>query len=109
MYANKRLSTQKENASPTLKTLYVNTLKEMEKYRAQGSVEWLMGHAWSIVVVLTVASVLAYIGIFEGFARPRFEGLNAAGVQSMADQVHLYSDGIMVFMVMNKRPYSHTL
>ena len=75
----------------------------------QSSVEWLMSHAWSIVVVLTVASVLVYVGVFEGSARPRFEGLNAAGVQPVGDQVKLYSDGVMVLTVMNKRPYSHNL
>ena len=82
---------------------------KMKDKKAQGSVEWLMGHAWSIVVVLTVASVFAYLGIFEGSARPRFEGLRAAGVQPIADQVQLYSDGILVLTVLNTRPYSHNL
>lgn len=84
-----------------------HSVDDMKK--AQSSVEWFMGHAWSIVVVLTVASVLAYLGIFEGSARPRFEGLHAARVQPMPDQVQLYSDGVMIFTVMNNHPYSHKL
>ena len=75
----------------------------------QSSVEWLMTHAWSIMLVLCVSAVLFYAGVFEASARPRFEGLDAAGLQPLPEQVQLYSDGVLVFTVLNTRPYSYTL
>ena len=80
----------------------------MEKNSGQGSVEWLMTHAWAIVVVLAVASVLSYGGLFDTAARPRFEGLDAAAVKPISDQVLLYSDGVLVLIVRNTRPYTYT-
>ena len=56
----------------------------------QSAVEWLMAHAWSILVVLSVSAVLFYAGVFETTARPRFEGLDAAGLRPIPEQVQLY-------------------
>ena len=77
--------------------------------KGQSSFEWLVTHAWSILIVLCVSAVLFYAGVFEMMARPRFEGLAALGLQPIPEQVHLYSDGVMVFTVLNTRPYSHQL
>lgn len=74
--------------------------------RGQSSVEWLVTHSWAILIVLSVSAVLIYSGVFEAVARPRFEGLDAAFLQPVPDQVQFYSDGIMVFTVVNTRPYS---
>ena len=71
----------------------------------QSALEWLMTHAWSIMIVLCVSAVLFYAGVFEATARPRFEGLASSGVKPVPEQVQLYSDGIMVFTVLNTRPY----
>ena len=79
------------------------------RVRGQSSLEWLMAHAWSIMVVLSVSAVLFYAGVFEAVARPRFEGLDAAGLRPIPEQVQLYSDGVLVFTVLNTRPYSYTL
>ena len=73
--------------------------------RGQSALEWLMTHAWSIMIVLCVSAVLFYAGVFEATARPRFEGLASSGVKPVPEQVQLYSDGIMVFTVLNTRPY----
>ncbi|MFH1788410.1 MAG: hypothetical protein ABH834_03410 [Candidatus Altiarchaeota archaeon] len=72
----------------------------------QSSIEWLMTHAWSIIVVLSVSAVLFYAGVFEATGRPRFEGLNAASIRPLPDQVKLYSDGVLVLSVGNTRPYN---
>ncbi|MFH1789301.1 MAG: hypothetical protein ABH834_07970 [Candidatus Altiarchaeota archaeon] len=74
--------------------------------RGQGAIEWLMTHAWSIIVVLSVSAVLFYAGVFEATARPRFEGLASSSIQPIPDKIQLYSDGVMVFTVLNTRPYS---
>ena len=75
--------------------------------KAQSSVEWLMTHAWSIIIVLSVSAVLFYAGVFEATGRPRFEGL-AAGLRPMPEQVQLYSDGILVLAIANTKPYKYT-
>ena len=74
--------------------------------RGQSSLEWLITHAWSILVVLSVSAVLFYTGVFEASARAQFEGLDAAGLRPVPEHVKLYSDGVMVFTVLNARPYS---
>ena len=73
--------------------------------RGQSGLEWLMTHAWAIMVVLSVSAVLFYSGVFEATARPRFEGLASSSVQPVPEQVKLYSDGVLVFTVLNTRPY----
>ncbi|MFH1788483.1 MAG: hypothetical protein ABH834_03795 [Candidatus Altiarchaeota archaeon] len=73
--------------------------------RGQSAIEWLLTHSWSIIVVLSVSAVLFYAGVFEASARPRFEGLASSGVQPVSEQVQLYSDGVLVFTVLNTRPY----
>lgn len=78
-------------------------------FKGQAALEWLITHAWSILIVLSVGATMFYLGVFEGSARPRFEGLQASGLQPVPDQVRLYSDGIMVFTVLNTRPYKHRL
>lgn len=67
-----------------------------------------MTHAWSIIIVLTVSAVLFYAGVFEAAGRPRFEGLAAASLKPIPDQVQLYSDGVLVLAVMNTKPYKFT-
>ncbi|MFH1788367.1 MAG: hypothetical protein ABH834_03190 [Candidatus Altiarchaeota archaeon] len=74
--------------------------------RGQAAVEWLITHGWSILIVLSVGILLFHLGVFEAEAVPRFEGLRAAGVQPVSDQVHLYSDGVLVLTVLNTRPYT---
>ena len=78
----------------------------MKYLRGQSSLEWLITHAWSILVVLSVSAVLFYTGVFEASARAQFEGLDAAGLRPVPEHVKLYSDGVMVFTVLNARPYS---
>ncbi|MFH1789314.1 MAG: hypothetical protein ABH834_08035 [Candidatus Altiarchaeota archaeon] len=73
--------------------------------RGQSAIEWLITHSWSILLVLCVSAVLFYAGVFEATARPRFEGLASSGVQPVSEQVQLYSDGVLVFTVLNTRPY----
>ena len=58
------------------------------------------------MVVLSVGLVLFHLGVFDAQAIPRFEGLRAAGLQPVSDQVRLYSDGVMVLTVLNTRPYT---
>ncbi|MFH1788370.1 MAG: hypothetical protein ABH834_03205 [Candidatus Altiarchaeota archaeon] len=76
------------------------------RFRGQAAVEWLITHGWSILIVLSVGTVLFHLGVFDTQAMPRFEGLRAAGVQPVSDQVHLYSDGVLVLTVLNTRPYT---
>ena len=64
-----------------------------------------MTHSWAIMVVLSVSAVLFYSGVFEATARPRFEGLASSGLHPVPEQVKLYSDGVLVFTVLNTRPY----
>ncbi|MFH1789315.1 MAG: hypothetical protein ABH834_08040 [Candidatus Altiarchaeota archaeon] len=73
--------------------------------KGQSAIEWLITHSWSILLVLCVSAVLFYAGVFEATARPRFEGLASSGVQPVSEQVHLYSDGVLVLTVLNTRPY----
>lgn len=47
-----------------------------------------------------------YAGVFDVGAIPRFEGLDASSIQPIPDKVQLYSDGILIFTVVNTRPYS---
>ena len=75
------------------------------RFRGQSAIEWLMTHSWSIIVVLSVSAVLFYSGVFEATARPRFEGLASSGLHPVPEQVKLYSDGVLVFTVLNTRPY----
>ena len=74
--------------------------------KAQSALEWLMTHSWAVLVILLVGFTLAHLGFFEASARPRFEGLRAAGIQPIPSEVQLYSDGILVLIVQNTRPYS---
>ena len=67
-----------------------------------------MTHAWSIIIVLSVSAVMFYAGVFEATGRPRFEGLAAASLQPMPEQVQLYSDGILVLAIANTKPYKYT-
>lgn len=73
---------------------------------AQTAIEWLMSHAWVLIVVLSVGVALSYTGVFDVAARPRFEGLAASSVQPISDEVRMYSDGILVFTVLNTKPYN---
>ena len=77
--------------------------------RGQSAIEWLITHGWSILIVLSVGILLFHLGVFDVQATPRFEGLRAAGVQPVSDQVRLYSDGVMVLTVLNTRPYTMEL
>ena len=77
--------------------------------RGQSAIEWLITHSWSILIVLSVGVLLFHLGVFDTQATPRFEGLRASGVQPVSDQVHLYSDGVMVLTVLNTRPYTMEL
>lgn len=72
----------------------------------KSAVEWLMTHAWSVLIVLCVSAVLFYAGVFEATGRPRFEGLAASAIQPLPEQVKLFSDGVLVLTVLNARPYS---
>ena len=74
--------------------------------RAQSAIEWLMTHSWAVIVILLVGLTLNHLGFFEASARPRFEGLNAAGIQPMPAEVQLYSDGVLILTVRNTRPYT---
>ena len=76
--------------------------------KGQSAVEWLMTHAWSIIIVLTVSAVLFYSGVLETTGRPRFEGLAAASLKPMPEQVQLYSDGVLVLAIANTKPYKFT-
>ena len=76
------------------------------KSEAQSAVEWMMTHSWAVIVILLVGLTFAHLGFFDAQARPRFEGLNAAGIQPMPSQVQLYSDGVLVLTVRNTRPYT---
>ena len=78
----------------------------MKKNTSQSAVEWLMTHSWAIIVILLVGLTFAHLGFFDAQARPRFEGLNAAGIQPMPSEVQLYSDGVLVLTVRNTRPYT---
>ena len=78
----------------------------MMNANGQSALEWLMTHSWAVIVILLVGLTLAHLGFFEASARPRFEGLRAAGIQPIPGEVHLYSDGILVLTVQNTRPYS---
>lgn len=71
----------------------------------QSAVEWLMTHAWSIIIVLCLGLALSYLGIFDTRATPRFEGLQASSLQPIPDHVVMYSDGMMVLTVVNTKPY----
>ncbi|MFH1788369.1 MAG: hypothetical protein ABH834_03200 [Candidatus Altiarchaeota archaeon] len=55
----------------------------------------MITHGWSVLIVLSVGMLLFHLGVFDTEAMPRFEGLRAAGVQPIPDQVHLYSDGVL--------------
>ena len=76
------------------------------KSEAQSAVEWMMTHSWAVIVILLVGLTFAHLGFFDAQARPRFEGLNAAGIQPMPSEVQLYSDGVLVLTVRNTRPYT---
>ena len=65
-----------------------------------------MTHSWAVLVILLVGFTLAHLGFFEASAKPRFEGLRAAGIQPISGEVHLYSDGMLVLTVQNTRPYT---
>lgn len=74
--------------------------------RGQSALEWLVTHSWAILIVLSVSAVLFYSGVFDAVASPGFDGLEAASLQPLPDKVQLYSDGVMIFTVVNTRPYS---
>ncbi|MFH1788366.1 MAG: hypothetical protein ABH834_03185 [Candidatus Altiarchaeota archaeon] len=74
--------------------------------RGQSAIEWLVTHGWSVLIVLSIGVLLFHLGVFDAEAVPRFEGLRASGVQPVSDQVHLYSDGVLVLTVLNTRPYT---
>lgn len=74
--------------------------------RGQSSIEWLITHSWAILTVLSVGILMFHLGVFETSATPRFEGLESAALQPVPHNVQLYSDGVMIFTVINTRPYS---
>ncbi|MFH1788192.1 MAG: hypothetical protein ABH834_02280 [Candidatus Altiarchaeota archaeon] len=74
--------------------------------KGQFALEWLISHTWAIITVLAVGIALSYAGVFDVGARPRFEGLVSSGVQPIPDEVRMYSDGILIFTVVNTKPYN---
>ena len=73
--------------------------------KGQSATEWLLTHAWSIIIVLCLGLVLTHLGVFDTSATPRFEGFQVAGLQPLPDKVIMYFDGMMVLTVSNTKPY----
>ena len=80
--------------------------KGLTMKKGQSSVEWLMTHAWAVLVVLAVGIAFFQLGLFQTQATTQVTGFEKTALQPVPDNIKFYTNGLLIIEITNTRPYN---